>query len=167
MYALRNGVPIGAYDLLSSQRFLGDPLRQYGRIDVGSGDDLWLGDGWHGAEEGGGVSFRWASSPATLLIALDHAAALRVQVRAQAFNYEGATPQMMTPIVNGRRQPPVAVPPEWTTVVFDVEDAAWRAGVNRLTLEFSRAQRPADVGLGGDPRLLAAAVDYVRVEVIR
>jgi len=167
LFSLRNGVPIGSYDLLSSQRFLGDPLRQYGRIDVGSGDDLWLGDGWHGPEEGGGVSFRWAASPATVLIALDHAAPLRVQVRAQAFTYEGATPQVVTPIVNDRRQPPVAVPPEWTTVVFEVEGAAWRAGVNRLTLEFGRAQRPADVGLGGDPRLLAAAIDYVRVEVIR
>jgi hypothetical protein len=167
VFSLRNGVPIGAYDLLASHRFLGDPLRQYGRIDIGSSDDLWLEDGWHGAEVGGGVSFRWASSPATLLIALDHAAPLRVQVRAQAFNYAGAPPQVLTPIVNGRRLAPVAVPPDWTTVVFEVEEGAWRAGVNRLTLAFSRAERPADVGLGGDPRLLAAAIDYVRVEVMR
>jgi hypothetical protein len=102
-----------------------------------------------------------------VLIALDHAAPLRVQVRAQAFNYPGAAPQTMTPVVNGKRYAPVLVPPEWTTVVFDVEAAAWRAGVNRLTLEFSRTERPTDVGLGGDGRLLSAAIDYVRVEVIR
>ncbi len=167
VFALRNDLPIGSYDLLSSQRFLGDELRPYGRIDIGSADELWLEDGWHGAEEGGGVTFRWAFSPATLLIALDHAAPLRVQVRAQAFNYPGAPPQMMTPIVNGRRQAPVAVPTEWTTVVFEVEESVWRAGVNRLTLEFSRTQRPVDVGLGGDGRLLSAGIDYVRVEVAR
>ncbi len=79
----------------------------------------------------------------------------------------GAAPQMMTPVVNGKRYAPVLVPPEWTTVVFDVEADAWRAGVNRLTLEFGRTERPADVGLGGDGRLLSAAIDYVRVEVIR
>jgi len=167
VFALRNDLPIGSYDLLSSQRFLGDELRPYGRIDIGTSDELWLEEGWHGAEEGGGVSFRWSFSPATLLIALDHAAPLRVQVRAQAFNYPGATPQSMTPIVNGRRFAPVEVPPEWTTIAFDVEERAWRAGVNRLTLEFSRTQRPADVGLGGDGRLLSAAIDYVRVEIIR
>ena len=167
MFALRNGLPIGSYDLLSSQRFLGDELRPYGRIDIGTSDELWLEDGWHAAEEGGGVNFRWAFSPATLLIALDHAAPLRVQVRVQAFNYPGAPPQTLTAIVNGRRQAPATVPNEWTTVVFDVEEGAWRAGVNRLTLEFGRTARPADVGLSGDGRLLSAAIDYVRVEVIR
>lgn len=165
-FSLRNGLPIGSYDLLSAQRFLGDPLRPYGRIEIGSEDALWLEDGWHAPEEGGGLSFRWTEASATLLIPLDHAAPLRVQVRAQAFNYPGATPQTMTAVVNGYRQPPVEVPPEWTAVVVDVEQDAWRAGVNRLTLEFSRGERPSDVGLGGDTRMLAAAVDYVRVEVI-
>jgi hypothetical protein len=167
MFALRNNVPIGSYDLLSSQRFLGDELRPYGRIDIGTSDELWLEEGWHDAEEGGGVTFRWAFSPATLLIPLDHAAPLRVQVRAQAFNYPGAAPQMVTPVINGRGFAPLALPPEWTTLVFDVEERAWRAGVNRLALEFSRTQRPADVGLGGDGRLLSGAIDYVRVEIIR
>jgi hypothetical protein len=167
MFSLRNGVPIGSYDLLSAHRILGDPLRPYGRIDIGTSDELWVADGWHGAEQGADVSFRWASSQATIRFALDHTAPLRLQVRAQAFNYPGAAPQTMTPIVNGRRQASATVPPEWTTVVFEVAQEAWRAGVNRVTFEFSRAERPADVGLGGDPRLLAAAVDYVRVEVMR
>ena len=167
VFALRNGLPIGSYDLLSSHRFLGDELRPYGRIDIGVADEIWLEDGWHAAEEGGGINFRWTASPATLLIALDHAAPLRVQVRMQAFNYPGAEPQMMTPVVNGRRLPAVAVPPEWTTVVFEVDETAWRAGVNRLLMEFSRANRPVDVGLGGDNRLLAAGIDYVRVEVAK
>ena len=167
VFALRNDLPIGAYDLLSSQRFLGDEPAPTDASTSAAATNSGSRTAGTGAEEGGGVTFRWAFSPATLLIALDHAAPLRVQVRAQAFNYPGAAPQMMTPVVNGRRYAPVLVPPEWTTVVFDVEVGAWRAGVNRLTLEFGRTERPADVGLGGDGRLLSAAIDYVRVEVIR
>ena len=167
LFALDNGVSPGSYDLLGAHRFLADPLRPYGRIDIGVADDLWVDEGWHAQEQGGGVSFRWAASPATVLIPLDHAAPLRVQLRVQAFNYPGAPPQVLTPVVNGHRQPPLDVPAEWTTIIFEVDASAWRAGVNRVTLDFSRTTRPSEVGLGGDERLLAAAVDFVRVEVIQ
>ena len=40
---------------------------------------------------------------------------------------------------------------------------AWRSGVNTVTLRFEWARRPMEVGVGDDPRPLAAAVDYVRV----
>ena len=166
IFAARNDVPIGAYDLLGVNRFLSDPLRPYGRIDIGTDDGALIVDGWHGEERDGSVSFRWASSPATLLISLDRPANLLVQVRAQAFNYAGATPQTLDAYVNDR---PVAmtvpVPNEWTTIEFAAPADAWRAGINRLRLEFARANRPADVGVGGDTRVLAAAVDYVRVQV--
>jgi hypothetical protein len=46
-----------------------------------------------------------------------------------------------------------------------LDQSAWRAGVNALTLQFAYAQRPVDVGLGGDPRPLAAAIDWIRVSV--
>jgi hypothetical protein len=166
LFAARNRLPIGAYDLLSANRFLGDPLRPYGRIDIGTDDDLLIEDGWHGPERDGSVTFRWAASPATVLVPLDRTADLTVQVRIQSFNYPGAGPQTMNAYVNGR---PVAnglgVPPEWTTVEFVTEARAWRTGVNRLRLEFTRATRPVDVSLGGDARSLSAAIDYVRVQV--
>jgi hypothetical protein len=66
--------------------------------------------------------------------------------------------------VNGRRYGPVAVDKDWQTLEFATSEDAWRSGVNRLSLEFASARGPADVGLGGDPRPLAAAVDYVRVQ---
>jgi hypothetical protein len=40
----------------------------------------------------------------------------------------------------------------------------WRGGVNRVVLQFAGATRPADAGMGGDTRPLAAAVDYLRVQ---
>ena len=84
----RNDVPIGAYDLLGVNRFLSDPA-SYGRIDIGTDDGPLIADGWHGEERDGSVTFRWASSPVTLLVPLDRAANLLVQVRAQAFGYPG------------------------------------------------------------------------------
>lgn len=38
-------------------------------------------------------------------------------------------------------------------------------GRQRVELRFAYAQRPIDVGAGGDLRPLAAAVDWVRVAV--
>jgi hypothetical protein len=58
----------------------------------------------------------------------------------------------------------VPVSEDWQTVEFGTETGAWRSGVNRLSLEFASARTPAEVGLGGDLRPLAAAVDYVRVQ---
>ena len=85
-------------------------------MDIGSDDELLIADGWHGAERDGSLTFRWASSPATVLIPLDHAANLTVQVRMQAFNYPGAVPQTMNAYVNGQLvTTTLVVPAEWTT----------------------------------------------------
>ena len=167
LFAARNNVPVGAYDLLAANRFLSDPLRPYGRVDVGeANDELWLEDGWHDREVSGPISFRWASASATMIMPLDHAAPLRVQVRGRSFDYAGAAPQSVTIVVNASTLPPAPLTSDWTTATFEVDGPLWRAGVNRLQLVFGRAARPVDVGSGGDSRTLAAAIDYVRVEVI-
>jgi len=163
-FALRNGLPPDRYDLLAVNRFLSDPLRPYGRVDIG-GDDTWLvDDGWHAAEKEGPVTFRWAASPAAVLIPLDHAASLTVQVRLRPFSYPGATPQTIALTVNGRTFGPVPVPERWETLEFATGIDAWRGRVNRLQLDFGRVRAPAEVGLGSDGRQLAAAVDYIRVQ---
>ena len=181
LFALRNGVSPGDYDLLSTNRFLADPLQPYGRVDVGQtprragrGDDWLLRDGWHAPEREGATTFRWAASPATLRIPLDHAAPLRVQVRLHAFAYPGAPPQTLTlsageracrRLARLRKSFRRAVAPDWQTVECTLDRSAWRAGVNELELRFAYAQRPVDVGAGGDLRPLAAAIDWVRISV--
>jgi hypothetical protein len=163
-FALHNRLPPADYDLLSANRFLGDPLRPYGRVDIGA-DDAWLlEDGWHSAERDGTTTYRWAGSPAVVLIPLDHAAPLTVQVRLHAFKYSGTSGQSLVLSVNGRQYGPVAVRDEWETLEFATSEDAWRAGVNRLEFDFGSAHAPSEVGLGGDARRLAAAVDYVRVQ---
>jgi hypothetical protein len=163
VFAARNGVPPARYDLLSANRFLSDPLRPYGRVDIGADDAWMLGDGWHGPEQEGPVSFRWAASPAEVLIPLDHAAPLRVQVRLHAFAYPGSAPQSVGISVNNHAFAPVNVGAGWQTVEFATEASAWRAGVNRLRLDFAMVRSPAQAGLSGDGRPLAAAVDYIRL----
>jgi len=164
LFAVRNGVSPATYDLLRTNRFLGDPLRPYGRVDIGADDGWLLEDGWHGAERDGGITFRWAASPAVVMIPLDHAAALTVQVRLHSFGFPSAPAQMLTLDVNGRTFGPVPVHDAWETLEFATDRDAWRSGVNRLRLEFAWAHSPAEVGLGGDARPLAAAVDYVRIQ---
>ena len=174
-FALRNGVPPGDYDLLSTNRFLADPLQPYGRVDVGNEDEWLLGDGWHAPEKDAAATFRWAASPATMRIPLDHAATLRVQVRLHAFAYPGSPAQTLTLSVNGlpaealakAGEPcsPLPVGPDWQTVECTLDRRAWRAGVNALELKFAYTQRPVDVGAGGDLRPLAAAIDWLRVSV--
>jgi hypothetical protein len=165
LFAMRNGVSPAHYDLLAGNRFLGDPLRPYGRIEVG-GDDQWLIDeGWHQPEQEGTVSFRWATARASLLIPLDHTDDLRVQVRLHAFGYPGAPEQTVNLAVNGQATGSAIVSPGWHTAEIFVPRARWREGVNHVSLVFGWERRPAEVGLGGDARPLAGAVDYVRIAV--
>ncbi|HXG54710.1 MAG TPA: hypothetical protein VNJ03_04965 [Vicinamibacterales bacterium] len=166
VFAARNDVPVGRYDVMAANRFLGDSTRPYGRIDIGSdGDAVLLETGWHAPEKSGDATFRWAESPATLLVSLHHPERLLVQVRMLAFNYPGAPPQTVTAFINGRAQHVQVVPNEWSVLEFVVEKRDWRAGVNRVRFEFLRTTRPVDVDLGTDDRHLSAGLDYVRVQV--
>ena len=163
VFAMRNGMSPARYDLLSANRFLSDPLRPYGRVDIGSDDGWLLGDGWHGPEQEGQTTFRWGASPACVMIPLDHAAALTIQMRLHSFGYPGAPPQTVSAVVNEHAQAPQDIGPGWQNVTLTTTADVWRSGVNEVCLRFAWATRPADVGLGGDPRPLAAAVDYLRV----
>jgi hypothetical protein len=165
LFALRNDVAPARYDLLSANRFLSEPLRPYGRIDIGADDGWVLEEGWHAAEREGAITFRWGYSPATVLIPLDHAAALTLQVRLHAFTYPGWMRQTVTFVVNGHSFGPATVGGDWQTLEFATERGAWHGGVNRLRMEFETTRSPADVGLSGDTRQLAAAVDYIRFSI--
>ena len=167
IFAARNGVAPSEYDLLFATRFLSDPTRPYGRIDIGSADGLWLEDGWGRPERGRDVSYRWAKEAPAVRLVLDYAAPLLVQVRAQAFTWPAASPQQLTLEVNGAPQSPLTIPSQWGIVKQTVPVTAWRSGLNRIRLRFSRATRPRDVGVSNDDRLLSAAVDYIRVEEAR
>lgn len=164
LYAWRNGVGPSRYDLLRVNAFLGDPARPYGRVDVGTEDEIFVVSGWHAPELDGTASFRWASDRAELLVPLDHRADLRVQLRARAFAVPSQPTQRLRIDVNGHAGGEWELGSEWQTIEYVAPRAVWRAGVNRVVLRFAAALRPVDVGMGGDTRPLAGAVDYLRVQ---
>ena len=167
-FALRNGVTPADADILWATRFLTDPTRPYGRIDIGGDDRRAIGSGWHQPEQERGITYRWAAREAVVRVALDHAAPLEVQVRARPFAPPGMTVQELTLWVNGslKASTPLASP-DWQMVAATVPEQAWRAGLNDLRLAFTHATSPAAISPSTDRRELAAAVDFVRVSVVR
>lgn len=166
LYAWRNDVGPSAYDLLGVTAFLGDPARPYGRVDLGTDDEIFVVSGWHAQERDGATSFRWASQRVELLVPLDHRAELRVQIRARPFTPPGRPAQRLRVDVNGHGGAEWTLDGDWQTVEYVAPRAVWRAGVNRVVLTFAAETRPADAGIGGDTRALSAQVDYVRVQKV-
>jgi len=164
LFALRNGVSPARYDLLGVNRMLSDPLRPYGRIDVGLDDEAMLGDGWHAAERDGDATFRWTGTSASLLLSLDRAADLVVRLRLTSFSPPGSPPQQIWIRINSERHGPFTLGSGWQDVNFTAARREWRAGLNRLTIECSRVLRPVDVGAGDDSRPLGVALDFLRVQ---
>ncbi len=163
VWALANGVAPARFDLLRPNRFLGDPTRPYGRIDLGGDDDVYVGSGWHGREGEGELTFRWSDARADVVVPLYGPAPLWLQVQAAPFEAAGLPPQTLTAEINGHALPPVVMAPGWQRLEIPTDETHWRAGVNRVVLVFGRATRPADLG-GTDGRRLSAAVDYVRIQ---
>jgi hypothetical protein len=165
IYAARNGVPPADYDLVAPLSFLGDPIRPYGRIDLATADEVFLLDGWHAPERDGEAAFRWARRQAGVIVPLNFTADLDLQIRIRGYARTDL-PQQRVTIDTGRATfGPLAVMPDWQTLVITTPASAWRAGVNRLRLSFDMSGRPSDAGATGDTRELAAAVAYVRVQI--
>jgi hypothetical protein len=161
-FAATHRVSPANYDLPLTS-FMGEAIRPYGRVDVGSDDRAFLLAGWFTPEREGGLSFRWATQQAALSLPLAFAADLDLQIRLRAFPLpEGG--QAVTVDTGAARFGPFPVGTDWQTLVVPIPRAAWRAGPNQVVLTFSRVGRPASSG-GSDTRDLSAAVDFVRVKV--
>jgi hypothetical protein len=163
VFALANGVRLADYDVLAPNRLLagGDSA---GRVDIGSDDGAFVGEGWHGAEQDGTTSFRWATRSAFVGVPLDHAADLVVEVVARPYQPPNRPPQQLTLVVNGVPQAPVVLASGWHPATSKVPQAAWRSGVNHVELRFDYDATPSAVGIA-DGRLLAASVDAITVRI--
>jgi hypothetical protein len=164
IYAARNGVSPGTYDLLAALSFLGDPVRPYGRVDIGNDDSLFVLDGWSARERDGDVTFRWANADAGVIVPLNFTENLDLQIRVKAMVAPGRAAQSLTVDTGLTRFGPFPVAPEWQTIVIATPKSAWRAGVNRVRLQFLVTTPPTGQGTD-EPRALAAAVDYVRIQI--
>jgi hypothetical protein len=166
IYAAREGVAPFRYDDFAFP-MLGDPEQPYGRVDIGLRDEAYLGDGWYQADTlPDGTTARWSQATAEVLLPLDHAAPLTVQLRVKPFAYPGASLRLAVR-VNGRHFGPFPLGADWQRVDFPTDASAWIAGVNRVRLVWLGAAVPAAVGINNDSRELGGAVDYVRIQVNR
>jgi hypothetical protein len=163
VWAWSNGVSPAQFDLLRPNRFLGDPTRPYGRIDIGLDDRDYLDAGWYDAERADALTFRWVGQLASLVIPLAEPAPLWLQIQAAPFDAPGLPPQMLTVHINDAALEPARLESGWQRLELATEASIWHSGINHVELRFSRQTRPADVG-GTDGRLLSASIDYVRIQ---
>jgi len=164
-YAVGNGVSPGAYDVLSAQRFLADPARPYGRLDIGLDDDVFIGTGWHAPERDRDVTFRWAGREAHVRLPIDHRADLKVELRLRPFRVPTQPDVAVTVRINGAAFGPYPTTDGWQTLEFLTPRDVWRSGLNAVVIESSSEQSPqAALGVG-DARMLSLAIDFLRIRI--
>jgi len=132
-------------------------------IDVGSsGDERYIGWGWHWSEQVAGLALRWMGEyPQTNLYVDLPPADYDVSVSAQAF-WE---PRQMQIRVNGQPigQPVTVQPDTLQTFTFHLPAALVGDGQHlTVTFDYDRVIVPNEVGQSADPRKLSLAVDWVR-----
>ncbi|NDJ61056.1 MAG: hypothetical protein GYB67_08015 [Chloroflexi bacterium] len=132
-------------------------------IDIGApGDEVHLGWGWHYREDVFGVTLRWMGEyPQTRLYVDLPPADYTVTITAQAFH----EPRTLQLIVNDQ---PLGTPATVSTdqlaeYTFDLPAEVIGDGDHsEVVFDYDDWRVPAELGLGGDQRRLALAVDWVR-----
>jgi hypothetical protein len=123
-----------------------------------------LGPGWFEAERSWGDGHdgvAWAGRAARLYFARPLAPRVDLVALAVPLVYTGAPRQTVTPLLNGRVLPNVAMAADWSELRIPLPADALVSTVNILDLLFAYEAVPARVGLGKDDRALAAAFDQV------
>lgn len=126
-----------------------------------------LAAGWSGFESTpDGTTFAWAEgTEASLRFGPSTRGPRLIRIRAWAFGFPGAEPQLLSVLVNDCRVGRIVLPSESSEHAFPTPWSVWKEDGNVLRLRFSRADAPTDRLAGAtDGRLLAAAFDRVSIE---
>ena len=132
------------------------------QIDIGeSGDERYIGWGWHWQEEVPGLHVRWTGEyPQTLLYVDLPPQGYKFSLSAQSFYRDRQLEVLVNGVSVGTQTVPTA---NLATLEYDIPAAAVGDGKHiTITLAYDSTDSPADVGLGGDTRKLAIMVDWVR-----
>ncbi len=126
-----------------------------------------LGAGWQIPEKGPAGSHRpglaWAEQHARIYFGVPLAPAADLVAVGLPLVFPGAPPQVLRPVLNGRRLADQPMPAGWSELRVPLPSWALRSPINTLDLHFAYEAVPAKVGLGGDQRQLAAAFDVLAV----
>lgn len=135
-------------------------------VDVGSAvAPLHLVAGWSRAEAMGDITFAWVEErQALLLVRRTDGEATRLVVRAAPFSYPGAPVQEMAVAVNSHAVGKLAMQDGWHEYTLAIPAGVLARGMNQITLRFAHVASPAHVLGSSDQRMLAAAVDWLRLD---
>ncbi len=159
--------PIYDREGVLAYRVIQPPPRSDFVIDFGLEEtEMYRGEGWSWNEEIGGVNANWATAQrARVFIPLRQEGDYKLTISALPFNYQGAPAQRVTITMNGHPVSELSLTVNWAPYEVTIPSTAVRYGLNELTLHFSHLASPQDVlPESSDPRTLAAAVDYVKLE---
>jgi hypothetical protein len=135
-------------------------------LDMGTEDDLVLGDGWAGAEG----TFRWAVGRHSV-VTIPRFGAHDLAIHGRAIRFHsypltapGLPAQTLRISVNDAIVANVTLAPEWRDYAVMAPAARWRDGLNTLTFDFARATSPSSLDpRSGDTRPLAASFDRITI----
>jgi arylsulfatase A-like enzyme len=128
-----------------------------------------VGPGWYrpepvwgsGSEERRGVA--WSGPTSEIYFAVPPYRDAELVALGLPLIYPQAPPQRVTARLNGYLLGTFAVPRQWTELRIPLPARALVSPVNALVLTFAHAAVPAEIGLGGDRRRLAAVFDTLAV----
>jgi hypothetical protein len=160
--------PFYEQDGVVAYRVRQSPVQSDLSVDCGTEAALlYQGEGWGRNEEIAGTTANWAvARQARLFVPLRSMGDYTLTIGALPLTYPGSPPQTMTVQVNGHRLPDrLALAPAWTPYTVTVPARLLHPGLNEVILEFAWTAVPGKVLPGSaDPRPLATAVDFVRVQ---
>jgi hypothetical protein len=133
------------------------------QLDLGeSGDEKFIGAGWHWQESVPGTLVRWATQQATLYVDLP-ANRYTLTMNIQAFRKA----RQITVSINDKPIGNVSIPAD-NLHTFDFNIPAEFVGSGKhvmITISAESADSPANLGLGDDPRKLSVMIDWLRFTV--
>jgi hypothetical protein len=158
-FAWKHDVPIERFDRLPSAAF-----RNFSLDVGGENDGDFLLDGWHGRERDR-RTFRWAQREAFVFMRL-YQGPYRLRVVVEPFAWKDAPPQTMEVRLDGVPLETFDLPRGFTLIEYDVPEVMTPPlGFVRLSFHFDHARSPSEVGMGDDPRVLAARFDVIEMRV--
>jgi arylsulfatase A-like enzyme len=129
-------------------------------------DSIRLGPGWFEEEENWGADHpgvSWAGPQARLYFGAPQVQSAELVALVAPLAYPRAPGQTVTPLLNGRELPTVAMAQGWSEIRIPLPEDALTSPVNTLELRFAHAAVPSEVGAGKDTRSLAAAFNLLAV----
>lgn len=120
--------------------------------------------GWSGFERTeDGLTFAWAvGTSASVRLGPESRMPHTIELRAWAFDFPGAPPQVAVVFVNGCRVAELRLSPAPSDYAIATPWSVWTDGTNMLSFAFSRADAPRDRVAGAtDERLLSVGFDRI------